>query len=219
MKCTKLFMMAGTAKMRKYIPIHDLCEKLTPATKANILAYHAVLGCDVTSQLHGLSKVKCWKNFEENSDLLSSLGKVPLTPDAVTSVEKFVVKLFNLPKTCQKLETRDDARYALFGKSQKLPPTSSALEQHILRAHFQTAVWEMAHLADMILPNPEESGWQLSKEGDLVPVLTTREAVPKACIEVITCECTTGCGKNTEVHTNLCMQGRLFELLCQGCDS
>src|SRR5277367_3018147 len=93
MKYTKLFIMAGTAKMRKHIPIHDLCEKLTPATKTNILAYHAVLGCDVTSQPHGLSKV------EENSDLLSSLGKVPLIPDAVTSVEKFVVKLFNLPKT------------------------------------------------------------------------------------------------------------------------
>jgi len=34
MKCTKLFMMAGTAKTRKYIPIHDLYERLTPATKA-----------------------------------------------------------------------------------------------------------------------------------------------------------------------------------------
>lgn len=47
------FMMAGTSKHRKYIPIHDVCSLLSMEERENILALHALSGCDTTSFLAG----------------------------------------------------------------------------------------------------------------------------------------------------------------------
>ena len=63
--------------------------------KANILAFHAITGCDVTSHPAGISKVKGWCTFKNHAGLLSSLGNVPLTNNAAESAEEFIVKMYN----------------------------------------------------------------------------------------------------------------------------
>ena len=81
-------------------------------------------------------------------------------------------------------------RHALFGKVslRRLPPTSDAVRFHIMRVHYQTAIWEIANIADMELPAATESGWHL--DGNvLIPVLTTLQPIPKACTAFVTCCC------------------------------
>lgn len=63
MTSSKMWMMAGTAKERKYIPIHEICQIIPNAQKKNILAFHAVTGCDSTSHLATSTKKAVWKVF------------------------------------------------------------------------------------------------------------------------------------------------------------
>ena len=116
MKCNKLFMMAGTSTKRKYVPIHEICQQLSPVEKANILAFHAITGCDVTSHPTLISNVKGWCTFKNHAGLLTSLSNVPLTDNAAESAEEFIVKLY---KNFD-LNTCEAARHALFDKVSSL---------------------------------------------------------------------------------------------------
>jgi len=44
----EFFMMAGTSKDRKYIPVHLTCSSMSREERGNVLALHAVTGCDTT---------------------------------------------------------------------------------------------------------------------------------------------------------------------------
>lgn len=135
--------------------------------------------------------------------------------------------------------TADEARYALFGtlkKPESLPPTTDALRLHLMRSHyqvsvysltrrkhlqycyicpyyeffFQASVWEKAHEAHPALPDLESCGWKLHNNV-AVPVLMNLDPVPKACIEIITCNCKTqcanrmcGCKRSDLTCTKLC---------------
>ena len=48
--------MDGTSAKRKFIPIHTIALSMEDQLKKNILAFHAITGCDVTSYLAGISK-------------------------------------------------------------------------------------------------------------------------------------------------------------------
>ena len=83
----------------------------------------------------------------------------------------------------------------MFGKSkspESLPPNSDALKLHIERAHFQANVWKQANVVKPILPSPVTMGWSL--DGDrLIPLLMTLDPIPQACLEMISCKCSSGC--------------------------
>jgi len=53
----EFFMMAGTRKDIKYIPVHLICGSMSGEERENILALHAVTGCDITSFLAGKSNL------------------------------------------------------------------------------------------------------------------------------------------------------------------
>jgi hypothetical protein len=77
-------------------------------------------------------------------------------------------------------------RWYLFKKNQreaeKLPPTRGALQQHILRAHFQTIIWFNADVA-----NPEY-GWK-KVDDQLVPIVSDVSPAPSAVVELVNCGC------------------------------
>ncbi|MGH0123575.1 UNVERIFIED_CONTAM: hypothetical protein FKN15_037020 [Acipenser sinensis] len=116
MQCTNLWMVAGTSKRRKFVPIHTLCDQLPPMLRSNLFAFHALAGCDVTSYLANNSKRAGWKVFTSHAELLSELGKVPLTENAVHSAEEFVVKLYRVGS---QVTSVDSARHALFAKAKQ----------------------------------------------------------------------------------------------------
>ena len=191
MRCQFLWMNAGTSKQPKFIPVHEIHDQLTSDQTSAITGFHALTGCDTVSQISGHSKKTTWKVFLRHHSLLENLGKGNLTPDTMKTAEKFICHLYEVPE----LDSCDQARVKLFcsGKAQEvLPPTSDAVQFHIMRSHYQASVWHQAHIQYPILPPPTEMGWEL-KNGQLVPKLLSLPAIPKACAEITTCGCRKGC--------------------------
>jgi len=46
-KCEEMWVMAGTSAKRKFIPIHTIAPSMEDQITKNILAFHAITGCDV----------------------------------------------------------------------------------------------------------------------------------------------------------------------------
>jgi hypothetical protein len=190
--CNKVWLKAGTAKKRKYIPIHAIVEQLSSQEMLETLpAFHALTGSDTTSYLAGHSKKTCWKVFRQHHGLLKHLGEGNLDEDSITNAELFICKVYNIPH----VDKVDKARSIMFTKAQateKLPPTTDALSFHIKRTHYQALVWRQAHIQYPKLPPPETMGWKL-EEASLVPILMSLPPIPESCMELITCNCTTRC--------------------------
>ena len=88
----------------------------------------------------------------------------------------------------------------------KLPPTSSAANQHSLRVYYQCAVWR---LLDTECLDPMEWGWQ--KAGvEYVPIKTLKECAPSEVLNFIRCKCKTSC------TSKLCSFKKIWCLLCFG---
>ena len=115
------------------------------------------------------------------------------------SLEGFVCSMCN-----GKLKTVTDVRCDMLKKNpsmnvERLPSTSAALYQHILRAQSQCLIWEGAITA---VPGVEVSsyGWQLNDN----PVMTTQLPAPDEVLKPLRCGCNTGCGSG---HCKCSRQG------------
>lgn len=95
--------------------------------------------------------------------------------------------------------------------SEKLPPTSGACREAILRTHYQLLVWNQDKIAKPTLPSPKGYGWKL--EGDKWERLMTKHLrAPHAVIHLVKHGCTKfGCScsrcscKNENLRcTDLC---------------
>lgn len=184
----EVWMVAGTKQKPKYIPVHQIRESLNPQVCRNLLAYHAITGCDSTSQFSGHGKKKTWMIYKSQPDLLNAFTDSDST--AFTKAEEFVVKIYSPSSS---LVHVNDLRTELFHKlsnPEKLPPTQDALIQHLKRSQHQLMIWMNASVPKPCIKPPEESGWSLSGD-NLIPILMTSEAVPSACAELLTCGCKT----------------------------
>ena len=54
--CKKLFMKAGTSPTPKIFPAQDIQKTISSEQLWSVLAFHAITGCNSTSQLSGVSK-------------------------------------------------------------------------------------------------------------------------------------------------------------------
>lgn len=98
MDTSKIWMMSGTAKSRKFIPIHEICKNLSELQMRNILSFHAITGSDTTSQLATITKRTAWKSFLKKSfcSLLNDFGNIPLAASVAKNVEKYVIQLYKV---------------------------------------------------------------------------------------------------------------------------
>ena len=55
-------------------------------------------------------------------------------------------------------------------ESEKLPPTTAALKQHIKCAHYQAMIWHNDHNPKPNLPSPEYHGWT-KENNSYIPVI------------------------------------------------
>jgi hypothetical protein len=214
MPSPNVWMMAGTAARRKFFNIRAINENLPAGSLSALLPFHALTGCDTTSYISNHSKLSAWKTFQDKHYLLASLGEGELSANKVRDAEKFICAIYN----CGHMESVNDARVLLFSKTKKpeaLPPTKDALELHIKRVHYQSLVWKQASCQDPILPNPDGMGWKRESEGGskLVPLLMTKEPIPNACKEIISCSCKSGC---TTLRCG-CKKAKLFCTGVCGC--
>jgi len=199
MACHKMWMKAWSAKKRKFIPVHAIVEHLQMNREVlKILrCFHALTGSDTTSYLAGHSKKTCWEVFKVHHNLLRGIGNIPvLTDQTIKDAEEFVCKIYGAAAA----SSTNEVRVSMFVKgvtNDKLPPTSDALLYHIKRSHYQALVWRQAHVQYPVLPPPETMGWKM-EENSLIPELSSLPPVPKACEELTSCTCSTGC------RTKLC---------------
>jgi len=64
---------------------------------SSILGFHAITGCDSTSQLAGHGKKTAWRIFEPHHNKLSQLGKGDLTEETSKLAEQFIFQLYGQP--------------------------------------------------------------------------------------------------------------------------
>jgi hypothetical protein len=76
-----------------------------------------------------------------------------------------------------------------------LPLTKAALQQHILRSHFQSAVWKSSIKAFPEIGTPNNHGWEIF-EDIFIPIMTLNSAAPNTIMEIRKCDCKKGCNSN-----------------------
>lgn len=192
--CSNSSFVTGKGTNHRRIKLGPIAHALGPAKVAALPAFHALTGADNTGCFAGKGKLKCWKAFEDcDSSILNALGNLgnEAQPDAVIkdAIGRFVCQLY-VPKT--DITTVKQLRWSVFKKkqaeSERLPPTQAALDQAILRAHFQMMVWNKDNVPNPVLPSPNNYGWVMEND-EWVPVMTTLEPAPKAIIQLVKCAC------------------------------
>lgn len=88
--------MSDTAKERKYIPINDVHQLVTPEKSLRIMGFHATTGSDTTSKLTSVTKIAAFKIFLEHFLLFDGFGTTPLTEDIINNVEKFLLLCYKV---------------------------------------------------------------------------------------------------------------------------
>ena len=211
--CEKTSFVTGKGQNHRMIDLKPIVNALGPTKTAALPAFHSLTGSDNTGNFAGKGKLTCWKIFlQSNDDTISSLAKLGTEEnpeeETVDAVERFVCQLY-LPKTS--ISTVKELRWLLFKKKQaqaeRLPPTQGALCEAILRAHYQTMVWNNDTVPNPQLPSPQNYGWQ-QFEDEWQPVKTKLPPAPEAIIQLVKC----GCSKE-RCSTNRC-QCRKAELRC-----
>ena len=97
-------------------------------------------------------------------------------------------------------------------ENKRLPPSSAAFYQKVLRMNYTVMQWKSSHLARPMLGSPSQHDWVWNdKNGVYDPVMTELGPVPESIAEVSICKCTTGCltqrckcKKNGFVFSDLC---------------
>ena len=188
------------------VDIKLVCLKLGNETFKALLSLHGLTGSDTTGKFEGKSKQFWFRRFltidQNNSKLKKELADFQESNESTDEIESFFCRgyLYRSNKDAQKRvhETAalNTTRYSLFTKKQfegeKLPPTKSAFEYHLLRAFFQVTIWSSATdaLINQLL-DPLEFGWEF-EEGNLVGKMTSRNIAPLEVVELVACKCSKG---------------------------
>ena len=102
--------------------------------------FHAFTGCDTISAFRGKGKKSAWQAwnvFEEATEVFRKLSTMPesISEDDKLAVEQFVVVLYDRSSNAKQV---NEVRQDMFARNQKayetIPPSQSALQEHIKRA-------------------------------------------------------------------------------------
>jgi hypothetical protein len=126
---------------------------------------------------------------------LSMLGQEDFDVDeAFPGIEEYISSLYRSP-----YNTISKTRWYLFLNKQahgsSLPPTKSALLQHVQRANYQALVWKNATKPFSQISYPSKHGWELVNEL-FMPIMTKSSAASSAILELTKCGCRKGCINN-----------------------
>ena len=170
-------------------------KALGPQVCENILFIHALLGCDTTSRVYGIGKSKGLKKFcssQAFQQCASVFNKINADKKHIIEAgEKAMILLYG--GNCESL---DQLRYERFCQkvasspmaieAKSIPPTSAACKEHVLRVYLQVQEWKGQKL------DPCKFGWK-KQEDKLQAIPTLKPPAPKELLEVIVCNCKTGC--------------------------
>jgi len=176
-----------------------------------LLAIHAMTGCDTVSYMWGIGKATALKQMRLGH-LLPSLGDPEAEMNEVVSeATRFIGACYGSKQTSNMSAIRYDVwsskmsnkKITAAPKVKTLPPTTESFLQHVHRAHYQTIIWKSALSPDPPSLDPVRYGWSKDESGQgLVPV-TVADKVPPVPVEVLQIiKC--GCSSNTPCSTARC---------------
>ena len=184
---------AAQVSMRKYdgkvIDINATALKLGDKC-FDLLAVHALSGCDTVSYPFGKGKVSAL-NLLLDLDLNLQVFTEP-DADEVDWIKAGIDFLSYL--YCGKImESLNDLRFTLFSKKKdppkikSLPPTDKSAIEHVKRARLQVLIWRAADQNDPPAAHLSMFGWKI-EEDIPVPVHGTVVA-PNELLELVACGC------------------------------
>ena len=169
----------------KYADINTICTFLGPKICLALPAVHAMTGCDTTSYLFKVGKVKVMKkllNTPCNADLLMDLGKdQSITEEMVQSAKEFLRAILY---TGKQKETYIQTRIRLYKEmevksSMCLPPDPDSVVQVIKRVHYQVYFWRRCtEINNEIIPFSNYGWIWYEKQKLVVPVWFTGSQLP-----------------------------------------
>ncbi|KAJ8415665.1 hypothetical protein AAFF_G00402220 [Aldrovandia affinis] len=194
----QLWVAFGQGQHLRWVPVHDLCCTLAEKSKG-MLFFHAFTGCDVISAFRGKGKKSAWQTWDvcdEASGVFSKLSQYPPVVDDedLKTLEKFVVMMYDRSSTAEGV---DDARLDMFARKQRpyeaIPPTRSALKQHVKRAAYQAGcIWSQSTVRQPETQTPANWGW--TKKGDLWQIVWTElSPIAESCQQLTKCGCKSEC--------------------------
>ena len=162
----------------KYVNIAKIVKHISHQVSIMLPYVHALTGCDTTSYLYGVGKIRVFNKILKKPSVLSdleTLGQGSGLPVEYSKIERFVKTVCFAGK---ENETLVETRERLYNKqkvksSQSLPPDPDSLKQAILRANHQMYYWSRLNIPIVRTIPLSDNGWMLNEDGGVVPVWFT----------------------------------------------
>ena len=199
---TEIWIAFGTGKSFRFLAAHEMARVLGPDRCTALPMFHAFTGCDTVSFFGGRGKRTAWDTWRSYNDITSifvSLANTPeLVESSVTSLERFVILLYDRTSSLEDINQARKHLFAQKGRSiENIPLTKAALVQHIKRAVYQAGYcWAQATTPSPDLPCPSEWGWKRKEPCSWEANWTSLPEATVACRELLRCGCKKGCKKN-----------------------
>ena len=169
---TRLLFDTGLGNNRRLIDVCKVLSNLGHDVASALPAFHAFTGCDTVSAFVSKGKKRPFKllqNSQQHTETFQLLGQSAdsLPDEVMQGLEDFVCCMYGYPKSPDTGTVRFQifqSRYgAMAGQPfptnnragidlSLLPPSKDCLQQHSLRANYQTFIWTHAHVPNHNLP-------------------------------------------------------------------
>ena len=168
-----------------YADISVICQYFGDVLCESILSFHAITGCDTTSYMYRIGKVRVFQKLMKNSDLCALMKNLenenPLTDDEIGDLKRFVqTVMYSGGKSESYVETRARLYDQQKNKtSTNIPPDPDSLLQDLKRKQLQVKVWNQLDKITMTIYDQKLYGWKLREEdGMMVPEWFTGNQFP-----------------------------------------
>ena len=192
--------MEAASSQRAVIDIGKTVQKY-PGIMLNILAGHALSGCDTVPCMFGIGKVLALKALNDGYSLVSLGNKRADFADVLQECTAFVAAYYgckNVPTVSQvRLQawnTKVANAKSAMPKLKSLPPTTEAFQENVKRAHLQACIWRSALDPDPPAMDRTNYGWENDLASRiLLPISTPAdvELAPAEVLQLIKCGCST----------------------------
>jgi hypothetical protein len=203
-------LMVGTSQSRVSVDIKATAKEHT-AYISQLLAAHAMSGCDTVSYLWGIGKGTILKMLKAGHQL----NKLGVLEAGLTDVVKEATLFYAACYGLKDVHDMSTLRYNVWSSKmantklsaapelRSLPPTTAAFEPHVYRAHYQAAIWRAALDPNPPTLDPVQYGWSRDQTSNMlvpVPLPSGVSPAPQDVLKMIRC----GCSSNRPCSTMRC---------------
>lgn len=159
----------------KYIDIAKIRDHIGDEICKILPQFHAITGCDTTSYMFNVGKIKALKQIMKNPELIHLISEIGnengVSQENLENARTFVQMVMYSGKYD---ESYVDTRVRLYKKmkqksSASLPPDPASLKQAILRAHLQAHIWKQCLKPMVVELSVTDYGW-IRNNTDITPL-------------------------------------------------